>query len=113
MKTNSLITLLYGIIILFFGIYWSIVNDNTLSLIFGFSIGMILFINAFSIFFKNNITGVYATLLLSLALTVVFAVRLSSSVSLMPGGVMFLSSMITMGSSIYALALMKTKDAEE
>ena len=106
MKLTAVIIMLYGLITLFFGIYWLIVDNNFLALVFGISIGVIMMGNAYTAY-QNNYTGIYITIVLTLALSIVFALRFTKSVTILPGGMMFVSSIVTLAVSIYSLSYKK------
>lgn len=112
MKLESAIILQYGIITLFFGVYWFIADNNFLALVFGIAMFAVMAGNALSAY-NNSYVGVYITILLSLVLTVVFALRFTKSVTILPGGIMFLSSIITLGFSIFSLSYKKIHNREE
>ncbi len=112
MKITALVTLLYGLIVLVSGLYAFIKYDSVWALLFGVIIGIILLGNAYGTF-QQNFTGVYITILLSISLAIIFAVRLSRTLSILPVGLMFLSSVVTMGFSVYCLRLRKQKDIEK
>ena len=54
-------------------------------------------------FIKNNFSGMYITLILSLTLSIVFALHLTKSLDLFPGGLMFVASLTSLGFSVNAL----------
>jgi uncharacterized membrane protein (UPF0136 family) len=103
MKIAAIIIFMYGLITLLFGIYWLIVDNNFLALVFGVAVGIIMFGNAYTAY-QNNYTGIYITIILSLALTIVFALRFTKSVTILPGGIMFLGSIITLGFCVFSLS---------
>ncbi len=112
MKLTAIIIMCYGLITLFFGIYWLIADNNFLALVFGICIGVIMMGNAYTAFQKNY-TGIYITIVLSLAISIVFAMRFTKSVTILPGGMMFVSSIVTLAFSIYSLSYKKNSEKDE
>ena len=102
MKITLVIIIIYAIISFTCGIYVIIADKNFLSLIFYFAVGIVLLGNVIGIK-KNNFSGIYITLIISLTLTIVFALHLTKTLSLFPGGLMFVSSLTTLGFSVNAL----------
>lgn len=114
MKFEAAIIFAYGIVTLFFGVYWFFADDNFLALIFGIAIFAVMSGNALSAY-RNNYAGIYITIVLALVLTIVFALRFTKSVTILPGGIMFLSSIITLGFSVFSLSRKKNynRDGEK
>ena len=111
MKSTALILMLYGLIVLFSGLYGFIVNDSVTSLVLGVIIGVSLLGNSFNTF-QNNFTGIYLTIIISISLTIIFGIRLTQTLRILPVGLLFISSVVSLGFSIFALSYKKTRDIE-
>ena len=109
MKVTALVIMLYGLIVLFSGLYGFIFNESVTSLVLGVIIGVSLLGNSYNTY-QNNFTGVYLTIIFSVILTIVFGIRLTQTLRILPVGLLFISSAISMGVSIYALSYRKEND---
>ncbi|MGH2574400.1 MAG: TMEM14 family protein [Ignavibacteria bacterium] len=103
MRLTGTIILIYGIITLAGGIFGYVKAQSTASLIAGGIFGIILIADAFMIY-KNNFIGIYAAIIISLILGIMFGLRFSKNPNLMPAGIMLVMSLIALGFAVYALS---------
>jgi uncharacterized membrane protein (UPF0136 family) len=109
MKLTSLITVVYGLIIFFSGIYGFFMNNSPWALIFGVIVGVILMGNAYATY-CNNFMGIYITIIVSIVLSVFGGIRLTRTLSVLPVGLIFVASVISLGFSVFALSYRKFID---
>lgn len=109
MRITGIVIISYAIITFITGLYIIISDKYLLSLLFYFAVGVVLLWNAYTVI-NNSISGIYITLILSIALSIVFGLHLTKTLTVFPGGMMFVSSIITMGFTIYALSYKKKNE---
>jgi uncharacterized membrane protein (UPF0136 family) len=111
MKLTALIIMIYGLVILLSGIYGFLVNDSIISLVLGVVFGVTLLGNSYSTL-HQNFTGIYITIIVSTVLTIVFGIRLTQTLRILPVGLMFITSVISLGFCVFALSYRKTNEPE-
>lgn len=89
------------------GFYGFFVNKSPWALIMGIIVGIILMGNAYATF-HHNFTGVYITIIISIILTAVCGIRLTKTLSVLPVGLMFIASAVSLGFSVYSLSFKKS-----
>lgn len=83
-KAISSTVLIYGILLLLLAAYGYYATQSQVSLIMGLIFGGAISLSALAMFGQNK-TGAYVAIVLTLALTIVFSIRYSSTQKEIPG----------------------------